>query len=345
MARESFKPVRGNAMQQLPPSADDLPEQITVDLDAKDGNFVVVDDTPEEDRGRPKAGDKPLEEQEEDLRGVSAKVQKRIDRIRFETHSERRAREAAERERDAAVELARNQQAEIERLRKSSETGAAALANSMKTEREAKLADAKRRMAQAQADGDGDAIAQATADIAAASAELVQIAARTPAPRTAEQSAQPQVQPQAPRVAPQLKPNVAAWLAHNDRWFNKDKARTTLAMSIHQTLMERGVKDDSPEYTQELDNGLKAVYPEHVPYSTSPSGGTGGEDGERVTPRRTNVVTEGGREGAQGEPDPASRKVTLTQSEVSLANRLRVPLEKYAEEKRRRLIAEKGGAQ
>lgn len=344
MARESFKPTPGarNYMQNLPASADDLPEETLIDLDAKDGKFIVVDDTPEADRGKPAAGDRSLSDQEDDLRGLSKNVQKRIDRIRFETHTERRAREAAERERDAAIEFARTQQAEVERLRKSQETGATALASSMKSEREARLADAQRRLEQAHADGDNSAIAKATSDIAGAQAELVQIAARTPAPRT-EQAPVAPVQPQR-QQAPVIEPNVAAWISHNDRWFNKDRNKTEFAMSLHKAITARGIPTNSDEYTAELDKGLKAVYPDHVPYGTSSDGRTGGEDEGGFTPRRTNGVTEGSREGAEGQPSPSDRTVKLTRSEVSLAQKMRIPLERYAAEKQRRLQAEKGGA-
>ena len=58
MARASFRASNGDRtrMQELPSSADDLPETVSVDLDDKDPqNFeiVEVDDTPERDRGRP----------------------------------------------------------------------------------------------------------------------------------------------------------------------------------------------------------------------------------------------------------------------------------------------------
>ena len=75
------------------------------------------------------------------------------------------------------------------------------------------------------------AIATATADMGMVQAELVQIAARTPAARAAEAAPAPAVQPQ--RQAPNLAPAVAAWISKNDSWFNKDSAKTKLALSLH----------------------------------------------------------------------------------------------------------------
>ena len=164
--RERFSPTPADRTKlvQLPPSADDLPERTVIDLNSKTPAIpiAIVDDTPEDDRGRPTELDYSLADQEEDLRDISGRTKKRIERLKFETHTERRAREAAERERDAAVQLATQQRDELERLRRGAETGATALANSMKAEREARLADAKRRLAAAHADGDAEAIATAT---------------------------------------------------------------------------------------------------------------------------------------------------------------------------------------
>lgn len=338
MARPSFAPAGRDKryMQELPRSADDLPERVMVDLDKPDEGYEIVDDTPEDDRGQPTTLDKSLADQEEDLRGLSKNVQKRIDRLRFETHTERRAREAAERERDAAIEHATAVQREAEQLRATLGNSTTALTNSLKAEREARMAEAQRKLAQAHNDGDSAAIAAATAEIATASAELTAITAQAAREKAAPAPAPAPVR-EAPRQAPTLAPNVAAWIAHNDAWFNKDPARTEFAMSLDKTIRARGIAPASPEYTRELDKGLKAMYPDHRPYD--PSGSDDTNDGGRSTPRRTNVVADGSRETRSGDP----RKVELTRSEVSLANKMRIPLAKYAEEKRRRLEAE-GGA-
>lgn len=337
MAREAFKATPGDRrnMVQLPPSADALPDKVVVDLDDKNpDNFkvVVVDDTPEADRGREKTWNGPSAADEEDLRDVSAKVQKRIDRLRAETHTERRTREAAERERDAAIELTRSQQAEIERLRQATENGTRATAQAMAAERETRISDAKRRLEQAHADGDNAAIATATADLSQAQAELVAIRTRTPpAAKPATEQPKTQVQPAAPRLVPKVK----EWVDYHRDWWQKDKAKTNQALSIHHALAAEGITPSSPEYTREVDRRLRSVYPDHRPMETLDD--TGGSGDER--PRRTNAVDQGGREGRVGQPSNP-RQVELTQSEVSLANRMRVPLVKYAEEKARRMAKE-----
>lgn len=346
MARESFKatPNDRRNMVTLPASADDLPEITVIDLKSKTPGvpITIIDDTPEDDQGRRVGwdGESTADESDDDLEGsVSERTAKRLKRMKAEVESRRRLGEAAERERDAAVELARSQAVELAQLRKIAETGSTALASSMKAEREGRRDEAQRRLEQAYADGDAAAQAKATADLSLANAELVQIAARTPAPKS-EQQERPPAQQQQPQQRAELKPNVAAYIAHHSGWFNKDKPKTDLAMSIHRTLMARGVSDDSAEYTQELDKGLKAVYPDHKPFNTS----NGATTPERDAPRRTNGGSEGSREDGLSRPALREGQVELTRSEVSLAQKMRIPLDRYAEEKRKRLQREGNGA-
>lgn len=338
--RQSFNASRGDRgyKHDLPESANDLPETVTVDLDAKDPEqfeIVEIDDTPEADRGRPTdISDLAPDTGEEPA--TKSGYQKRIDRLKAETNTERRAREAVERERDAAIEFGRRQAAELEDLRARAATSTTALADSMKAERTARLEDAKRRLAQAHSDGDSAAIAQATEDMGMAQAELVQIAARTPAARTAPPVQQPP--PQQRQQAPNIAPNVAAWISHNDRWFNKDRGRTDFALAAHSNIIGRGIQPASPEYTRELDKALKAVYPDHVAYEQSAQDD---DRGGQPTPRRTNVVADGSRATERQQPSNP-RTVELTRSELSIAKRLGVSPQAYAAQKAKQMAKEQG---
>lgn len=343
-ARQGFAPAGNDRMkmQQLPDSVNDLPERVVVDLDGEDKNaYTIVDDTPEDDRGRPTTLDKSLADQEDDLRGLSKNVQKRIDRLKFETHTERRAREAAERERDAAIALARTREEENRQFRERERTGVSALAASMKDAADARLEDAKRRLAAAHADGDSAAIAQATADISTATSQLTRIVERTPKPEdtTTERRVEPQRETQP--AASNLAPNVDRWIQRNSSWWQRDSVRTAKAMSLHYDLIAQGVQPTDPRYTQELDKGMKAVYPDHE-YLDFPSD-DGGERRRETTPapRRTNVVAEGSRE-TRANP---SRSVELTASQVALAKRMRIPLATYAAEVLKKQQTEGNGAE
>lgn len=347
MAREGFKatPRDRQQMHEIAGSSD-LPDLVTIDLDGEDPNafeIVEVDDTPEADKGKPTKWNGKSATEESPLQGVHPKVQKRIDRLRAETETERRAREASERREQAAVELARQQAEELTDLRRRLETGSTALATSMKEQREQRIEDAKRRLSQAHADGDSDAIAVATVDLGQAQAELAQINVRTARPSQPEQQRDQPQQPAQPRQQPNLPPDVVGWITKNDAWWNKDRTRTDFALSLDKAVRARGIQPGTPAYTAELDKGMAAMYPDHQPYrSSSVDDDDEPSREERSNPRRTNVVDRGSREesASQGQ----RRTVELTASEVAIANRLRVPLAKYAAEKLRREQNGKGGA-
>lgn len=329
MARGKFQPVRNDpreALHDIPGDDDSLPDRVSVDLDAKDPSafqIVEVDDTPEADRGRDTEweGDS-LADQEDDLRKYSANAQKRIKRLSAETHTQRRAREAAERELNAASQLIQQQNAELQRLRLTTESGNNALLGSMRSEREGRITDATRRLEQAHAEGNSSAIAKATADLSQAQSELIAI--NTQAARAPVEQPQPQQQYQQPQrqQAPSIAPRALEWVQRNT-WFRSDGSdeRSREALHINEELTRRGVDPNSEAYTRELDRRLKAVYPDHQPF-----------DEERSAPRRTNVVADGGRANEAVSSGPP-RTVELTRSELALAKRLNVTPQAYAVQK------------
>lgn len=334
MAKRSFKPTNADErnMVLLPSSADDLPERVTVDLDAEnpdDFEIDVIDDTPEEDRGRPNARRLTALEEEADLRDISEKVKKRINRLRFEVESQNREKTAAERERDAAVQALRDREEELKRLRQIAENGSTALHSSMKAEREGRLADARRRLAQAHAEGNSEAMAEATSDISAVQAELAQINARTPVPRQQEERRE---QPR--QQNDNVHPNARAWIDRNPQ-FNTDSAFRNKALSVHYDLEARGIRASDPRYVEELDKRMGTGY------DNAMSEQDNSDDDAGSRPRRTNAVEQGSRAERVGAP-ANPRRVSLTQSELSLAKRLRLTPAQYAAEKLK--YEQKGGA-
>lgn len=341
MARESFRASRGDAGDKinLPPSADELPDTVEVDLDSSDPNgFTIIeeDDTPEEDRGRPTTydPDPSLEDQIDDLKSRGKKsIESRIKRLSFERETERRAKEEAQRQLNAAVEAARMAQAEAEDMRRRVELGGAALADSMLNRNETAMREAKQSLKIAHANGDSDNIAELQTYMSKLAAEEIAIRQRMPSPEQQQyqqqQYQQQQYQQPAPQAAPQLAPNVAAWISRNS-WFGKqgNEAKTKFALSIHENLVARGVQPASPEYTRELDEGMKAVYKDHIPFDQDGDEDTGEE--QRRPARRPNATADASREAPQ---QKSSRTVTLTRSELSIAKRLGVSPQAYAAQK------------
>ena len=100
-----------------------------------DFDIEIVDDTPQADQGR-QASEPPEEVTDEELEGYSSKVKKRINKIQKGYHDERRAKEAAAREREEAIRVAQ-QLAEENK----------ALKGDVNKNREALLEQAKRQSA------------------------------------------------------------------------------------------------------------------------------------------------------------------------------------------------------
>lgn len=336
MARRAFGSDADRRTMAEVPGSDAFPEFSVVDLDSKDPNAIevdVIDDTPEEDRGRPNAK-RYTADDEEDLSGYADKTRRRIERLKFETHSERRKREAAERERDEAVRLARQHADDVADLRRRLESGGTALASSMIEAREARIADAERRLSAAHADGDGAAIAAATKDLTTATAELAQIKSRAPKPRAEGEERQPERRedPRQPTRTPEIAPQVLDWISHNRSWFNKDMSKTQVATGIARAVEAEGIRPSDPEYTREVDRRMKQMYPDHKPFDQDGDD----EDGkEKRAPRRTYGGEPTGR--VQEDREKANpRRITLTSTELAIAKRLGVTPQAYAAEKAKR---------
>ena len=111
--------VEMDTQQELPMSSEDKFFGVKTQIGKKSSESVeeqsdfeleVIDERPEEDRRPPKAEaadtSVDVDDDDEELAGYSEKVQKRINKLRYEQHEERRKREAAERMREEAVRVA-----------------------------------------------------------------------------------------------------------------------------------------------------------------------------------------------------------------------------------------------
>tara|TARA_R100000234_G_scaffold972_1_gene839 strand:+ start:6005 stop:6916 length:912 start_codon:yes stop_codon:yes gene_type:complete len=125
---------------------------------------------------------------------------------------------------------------------------------------------------------------------------------------------QPQMQPQAPvQQAPQPDAKAEDW-ANKNEWFGEDEAMTLTAFSIHKTLIEEEGYDavnNSDAYYAELDKRIRDEFPHKF--------------GQKTTSNSPKVA------GATRNSSPKGRKsVKLNASQIAIAKKLNVPLEKYA---------------
>jgi len=282
-------------------------------------DIEVVDDTPEEDRGREPMKEPPDEVSDEELSKYDESVQKRIKRFTKGYHDERRAKEIAEREREAAIAYAQQLMMENNDLKGTNSKTQAALIAQAKKVADYDMAQAKKAYKDAYESGDSDALLEAQTKLNDASAKATRLKNyKPPALQPVENNVQPQLQKtEVPTSAPVqvTDPDLIEWQERNP-WFGKEKKMTAYALGLHEEITSDGINAGSREYYKRIDADLRKTFPAQF---------GAGEDAEAPKSQRTksNVVAPATR-------STAPRKVVLTQSQVSLAKRLGVPLEDYA---------------
>lgn len=288
--------------------------EVKADLAADDDDFEidVVDDTPPEDRGR-KPGEPPEEVTEEELGQYSEKVKKRIQRFTKGYHDERRAKEAALREREEAVRLAEKIVNENKRLREQMSQSQEALLEQAKQAVEMELEKSKRAYKEAYESGDADAIIEAQEALTTAkmkSERVNNFKLNTLQSEEDTVKSDPVSTPEAP-----VDVRAQSW-QRNNPWFGSDDEMTSFALGLHSKLVKQGIDPKSDEYYEKIDSRMRQVFPDQFE-----------EEQEPVSkPRqKANVVAPATR-------STAPKKIVLTQTQVALAKRLGVPLEIYAKQ-------------
>jgi hypothetical protein len=281
-------------------------------------DIEVVDDTPEQDQNR-----KPLEEPvnevtDDELTKYDESVQKRIKKITHGYHDERRAKEAALREREEALKFAQQIIEENKRLKGSVQQNTTALVEQAKHAASLELEQAKKAYKDAYESFDADKVVAAQEALTAAKIKVERLSNYRPPAVKEEptlQTPQNNVQINTESAPAPSDPKALAWQEKN-QWFGQDEEMTSFALGLHQKLVREGVDTRSDEYYNRLNKRLRQVFPENFSDASEKS---------EEKPKRTssNVVAPASR-------NVAPKKITLTQTQVALAKKLRIPLELYA---------------
>ncbi len=280
---------------------------------AEESDIEIIDDTPEQDRGRQPLDSAPEDPSEDELSQYSESVRKRIQKFTKGYHDERRRAEAALREKEEALKLAQAIIEENKRLKGSVNKGQEALINQAKFSVGLELEQAKKKFKEAYDSGDAEAIVEAQEVLGKAQIKAERLANFKPAPLQVEEKG---VEQQQIVQAPSSDNKALAWQRQN-RWFGSDDEMTSFALGLHQKLVKGGVDPQSDEYYERIDSRMRQVFPDAFDSS---------EDTEKVekpTRAKASVVAPATR-------STASKKVVLTQTQVNIAKRLGVPLELYA---------------
>lgn len=275
---------------------EDQPQDLKNDLE---NDLEIVDDTPDADKGKQHLGDVDLPEEE--IEQYSSNVQKRIGQLKRAYHDERREKERFSREQKEAIHYAQSIQEQNAKLQEQLKNGENVLVESQKERVDARILQAERDYKLAYESGDPDKMVKAQKDIAKFSVQQREVENYRPIYQAPLQAQQTPVQQE---IVPDER--TKQWVSNN-RWFETDAVLRGAAFGVHDQLVAKGVQAGTDEYFTQIDSVMRENFPDKF-----------------GTRKPANVVAPASR-------SSGSTKVKLTKTQVSIAKRLGVPLEKYAE--------------
>jgi hypothetical protein len=252
-----------------------------------------------------------VQDDDDELDQYSENVQKRIKKLTA-------ARRKAEEEAAAAVQYIQQVQSENENIKQRLKTIDKGYVSEYEGRITSQEAQAKRALAEAHEAGDYEKVADAQSAIAQIAIEKERLRLQkarseqdqqqAEVPQQAQQQAQPQ--PQQERD-----PKLEAWLSKNT-WFGKDSIMTGAARALHETLVaEEGFDPRTDEYYAEIDKRMRKELPNKF-------------QGDK---KNVQSVTPAGS-GTRSLKSGRKKSVELNPGQVALAQKLNIPLEKYAAE-------------
>jgi len=299
-----------------------------------DIDLEVIDDRPLEDQ-RPAKVEAESDDNDDELSGYSEKVQKRINKLRYEQNEERRQREAAEKMRDEAVSVTKTLSDKNREYESIIQRGESALVGQIKTRAQMTLDNATAVYRKAYEEGDTDGVINSQEVLYKARAELAEaekyeknlVGQQSQRDYQAQQNqhrtqqAPPQSAPQAPKVDPEAK----EW-ADKNKWFMgaNNKRMTATAYGLHEeAIVDNNIKPNTPQYFDFIDQGMRESYPNFDWQDNSDSNRRNAP--ATANQNRSTVVASSNRNnGAK------PRKVQMTSTQVALAKKLGITNEQYA---------------
>tara|TARA_Y100000401_G_scaffold89314_1_gene74834 strand:+ start:64 stop:1086 length:1023 start_codon:yes stop_codon:yes gene_type:complete len=296
----------------------------------KDIEVEVIDERPEEDRRAPKA--ETTEESvdydtlDKEIADYSKAAGDRINKIKYEYHEERRAKEQALRESKEATKVLKTLMSENQKLQSIVNQGGDVLNQQALNNAQWARYNAQEKFKKAYEEGNAEEMAAAQAELAQAT--LAEQQAGSYAQNLQDQVSSEYVEPQQDNQS-QPDPEMEAWSKRNPWFMGSEpihKEMTSFAMYVDQSLQANGIdpEKNSEKYYSEVDTKMRQQFPSFFGVSQQQS-----VEAEEVveTPRRqvVNPVAPATRNSSK-----TPRKIHLTQSQVALAKRLNITPEQYA---------------
>ena len=282
----------------------------------EDFTVEIVDDTPEQDRGRVVApevtdSDDDISVNDDEIANYRDDFKKRLKELSFKSHAERRAKELAAKERDEAILLSQRLAEENKRFREVAGSTEKFAAEQAKARAESEINTTKRLMKDAFESGDTDKYLDYQEKFQRLVNEHDRYANYKPV--TA-----PESQYEIPQVRPQPDAKAVDW-ANRNSWFEGqnelEKEMTGYAYAVSDMLIrEHKLDPRGDKYYEEITKRVSRRFPE---YFQKP------ESEVDATTKVSSVVAPATRS------TKTNRTVRLTPSQVSLAKRFGLTPEQY----------------
>ena len=298
-------------------------------LDDDTINIEIEDDTPPEDRNqKPMPEDKVKEleaatdEEEENMPHRSQK--ERLQQYKKVWNDERRAKEDAQREQQAALDLAKRVLEENKKLKAQYSAGEKTYIETVQSQTETQVSMAKREYKEALESGDADRIVEAQTLLSEATYKAQQAKQFKP---TALQEDQNEVQiQQVEQQRSKVDAKTQSWLDENP-WYGTKKAMSNFAVGVHEELVDEYGKDivGTDQYYKRIDQTMRKKFPEYFELDGDDSTV---EPKENQTSQRTKPSTVV----APATRSTSSKQVRLKTSQMALIKKLGLSPEQYSRE-------------
>jgi len=304
----------------------------SLEIEADEGfEIEIEDDTPPEDRNKapmPKEIVEKLESADEETEELDAKAQKeRLLQYKKVWNDERRAKEAAERERHEAINLAKKALEDNKKLRELYSTGEKTYMETVQNSAVLELQNAQRDYKEALESGDSNAIVEAQTKLNEASYRVQQSKQFRP---SALQNFENDVQmQQVEENQPKVDAKTQHWLDANP-WYGTKKAMSSFAVGIHEELIDEYGQSivGSNQYFKRIDQTMRKKFPEY--FDTMEDKADGEEETQKpVQKAKPSTIV------APATRSTSSKQIKLKTSQMALLKKLGLTPEQYAREQQK----------
>lgn len=304
-------------------------EKLEVSAEDDEIKIEIEDDTPEEDRGRQPMdveAVKKLEVEVDELDKYSAEAKEKMKAMKKVWHDERRAKEAASREREEAIRVAQQLLEENKKLKQAYTTGEKEYISTVQGAAELQLEVAKRNYKEALETGESERIAEAQLKLNEASFRTQQAKNFRPSALQEQENEVQIPQLQEKPIAPDTK--TQQWTERN-AWFGPKKAMTAFALGLHEELVDEYGKDfvSTDRYFKSIDTAMRTAFPKYFE-ALEPQEQVEVED----EPQKAQPKMKPSTVVAPATRSTSSKQIKLAPRQVALARKLGITPEQYARE-------------